>query len=127
MTETAKDAAEEGPIPEPADSTVQPAEDGPEAAAAPEKPKRKARDYGRIVTRGLMMIVFVIFVALAEYVLILVAVVQFAWMLLTGQPNEAIKSFGRSLAEWMAEAARFQSAVSEDKPFPWKSWPGTSL
>lgn len=127
MTDTPRDAAEED-TPTASDGAPQPAADAaPGTEATPEKSRRRPRDYGRIVTRGLMMLVFAIFVALAEYVLLLVAVVQFAWMLLTGQPNEAIKSFGRSLAEWMAEAARFQSAVSEDKPFPWKSWPGTTL
>lgn len=123
MTDKPEDMA-----PAPAEAgEPEPAEAAAAEAAEPKAPRRKPREYGRIVTRGLMMLVFVIFVALAEYVLILLAVLQFAWMLLTGQPNEALKNFGRSLAEWMAEAARFQSAASEDKPFPWKSWPGTTL
>jgi hypothetical protein len=50
-------------------------------------------------------------------------VVQFLWLLFKGERNEFIAQFGRSLAEWLHDAARFLTAGSEEKPFPWKPWP----
>jgi hypothetical protein len=35
------------------------------------------------------------------------------------QPNAEIAAFGKRLGLWLAQAARFQTAASEDKPWPW--------
>ena len=44
------------------------------------------------------------------------------WLVLLtgkGKPNEQIAAFGNSLGSWLAKAAKFQTAASEDKPWPW--------
>ncbi len=73
--------------------------------------------------RGLFMLLFVIGLGAGQAILNLVALLQFGWLLFTGGPNRQRAQFGKSLAKWLAEAARFQSAASEDKPFPWAPWP----
>jgi hypothetical protein len=49
-----------------------------------------------------------------------VTVVQFVIMLVNnGDRNERLADFGTDLGIWMAKAARYQSAASEVKPWPW--------
>jgi hypothetical protein len=92
----------------------------PAAAAPTDKPQK---DTGKILLRALLMLVVAVFMALAENVLILIALIQALWMLFTGAPNGAVRDFGTSLGTWMKQAANFQSAATEDKPFPWTPWP----
>lgn len=73
--------------------------------------------------RGLIMFGFLIFFGVAEALLALVAILQFLWLVVTGAPNMALRFFGESLAVWAADAVRFQSCMTEEKPFPWKPWP----
>jgi hypothetical protein len=52
-----------------------------------------------------------------------VTVLQFLWLVFTGAPNRFLLGFGRSLAGWLAETARFMTCASDEKPFPWQPWP----
>ncbi len=72
--------------------------------------------------RGLWMLAFAVFFAIAETVLLLVAVVQFLWMLLAGRKNDGLAEFGTGLGRWLHDVALFQSAASEARPFPWGKW-----
>lgn len=70
--------------------------------------------------RGLMMLLIAILVWVAQTVLQFLTLVQFILMLVDkGKPNAQIASFGKSLGGWLAKAARFQTAESEEKPWPW--------
>ncbi len=73
--------------------------------------------------RALYLIFFMIAFGFGESVLGLIAVVQFIWLLATGEPNANLRRFGSSLARWFADVVRFLTCASEDKPFPWKDWP----
>lgn len=75
--------------------------------------------------RGLLMLLFAIAFGIGQALLNLIAIVQFFWLLFVGAPNRFLVSFGRSLAIWFADVARFLSCVSDEIPFPWKSWPDT--
>ncbi|WP_204114923.1 DUF4389 domain-containing protein [Shimia biformata] len=81
------------------------------------------RDDG-IWMRGLYMLVFALLFAIAEAVLIAVAVLQFGWMLFAKEKNRHIAGFGRDLGRWLAQVADFQSGASDQKPFPWERWGG---
>jgi len=72
--------------------------------------------------RGLQMLLFVILVYLAQWVLLIAAVVQFFWLLFAREKNGHIASFGNAFGKWLNDVARFQTAVSEDKPFPFRPW-----
>lgn len=73
--------------------------------------------------RGLFMLLFGIAFGVGQFVLNTLTVVQFLWLLFTGAPNELLVRFGRSLAAWLADVARFMTCASDDKPFPWRPWP----
>jgi len=58
--------------------------------------------------------------SLANTVLTLVTVMQFVIQIVSqGKPNERLAEFGTSLGIWIAKAARYQTAASEVKPWPW--------
>ena len=80
---------------------------------------RERRD---IWMRGLWMLLFAFFFGLAETLLLVIAVVQFFWMLLAGERNGQIAELGRGLALWLADVARFQSGASDARPFPCAKW-----
>ena len=70
--------------------------------------------------RLLYMILIAIMISVAQTVLGVVTVIQFVVMLINkGEPNERLAEFGTDLGIWIAKAARFQTAASEVKPWPW--------
>ena len=70
--------------------------------------------------RLLFMVLIAFLMGAAQTVLSVVALVQLINMVIDkGKPNAQIAEFGKGLGEWLAKAARFQTAQSEDKPWPW--------
>lgn len=73
-----------------------------------------------LAMRLLYLILLGILLGAAIVVLHVVTAVQFIIMLVDrGQPNSQIAAFGKSLGSWLSTAVRFQTAQSEDKPWPW--------
>ena len=73
-----------------------------------------------MLLRLLYMVLIAIMINLAQTVLFVATVVQFVIMLVGNkQPNERLADFGTGLGIWVAKAARFQTAGSEVKPWPW--------
>ncbi|MBL4812405.1 MAG: DUF4389 domain-containing protein [Rhodobacteraceae bacterium] len=80
-------------------------------------PKQPAES---IWKRLLWMVLIAIMISLAQTVLLVTMIIQFVIMLTNkGEPNERISEFGTSLGIWIAKAARFQTAGSEVRPWPW--------
>jgi len=70
--------------------------------------------------RVLWIFVIVFMISVAQTVLLVVAVLQVIIMLTSkGRPNEELADFGCMVGAWVAKAARFQSAASDVKPWPW--------
>ena len=70
--------------------------------------------------RLLYLVLIWIMLSVAQTVLTLLTVVQFVIMLVnTGERNKRLADFGTDLGIWMAKAARYQSAASQVKPWPW--------
>ena len=70
--------------------------------------------------RLVYMILIAIMISLAQTVLGVATVVQFVVMLLNKkEPNKRLADFGTDLGIWIAKAARYQTAASEVKPWPW--------
>ena len=92
-----------------------------ETKAPDDKPT--ARD---VWMRGLFMLILIIGFAVGQWLLNLLALVQFLWLLVARAPNEFLARFGNSLAIWLAEVGRFLTCATDDKPFPWRAWPGSA-
>jgi hypothetical protein len=76
---------------------------------------------------GLYMLLFIAVFFVFTTFLVILALVQFLWLLFVREPNHILVQFGNSLSIWFSEVTRFLSCVSEDRPFPWGSWPDTDL
>ncbi|PCJ10546.1 MAG: hypothetical protein COB16_00600 [Rhodobacteraceae bacterium] len=73
-----------------------------------------------ILLRLVYMVLIAVMISLAQTVLGAATVVQFVIMLVNNkQPNERLADFGTDLGIWIAKAARFQTAASDVKPWPW--------
>ena len=71
---------------------------------------------------GLIMLILVLLVNLAQTVLGISAILQFLWMLFAKERNAGIARFGQGLAHWLAVTARFLTGESDERPFPWRPW-----
>ena len=78
---------------------------------------------GPVWRRGGISLLVLIAVEIGQFLMNLAAVVQFGWMLVTGRPNAFLKEFGKSLSAWLRQASAFVTCASEERPFPWSSWP----
>lgn len=77
-------------------------------------------DDENIFVRLIYMLLIAIMISIAQTVLGVATVVQFVVMLINNKkPNERLAEFGTDLGIWIAKAARFQTAASDVKPWPW--------
>jgi hypothetical protein len=73
-----------------------------------------------IFVRLIYMLLIAILISIAQTILGVLTVVQFVVMLINNKkPNERLAEFGTDLGIWIAKAARFQTAASDVKPWPW--------
>ena len=80
----------------------------------------ESKEPGNMLQRFIYMLLVAIMISLAQTVLGVATIVQFVIMLVNKkQPNERLADFGTDLGVWIAKAARFQTAASNVKPWPW--------
>jgi len=73
--------------------------------------------------RGLFMLLLLLAFGIAQGLLWLLAIVQFLWLIFSGEANVNLARFGKSLSLWLAELVRFVTCATEERPFPWAPWP----
>ncbi|WP_375254860.1 DUF4389 domain-containing protein [Yoonia sp.] len=77
-------------------------------------------DYDNIWIRLLNMVIIAVLMSMASTLLGIMTVAQFLIMVFNNrQPNEQLAGMGTTMGVWMAKAARYQTADSEVKPWPW--------
>ncbi len=103
------------------DTAQDPAIDpGPRVQAEPDAPRSTHPATKAVWMRGLFMLAIAVLYGLAQTALHVMTLVQFIVMLTgKGVPNPQIASFGKTMGDWQAKAARFQTAQTEEKPWPW--------
>ncbi|ABG33166.1 DUF4389 domain-containing protein [Roseobacter denitrificans] len=73
-----------------------------------------------LLERLIYVLIIAVMISFAQTVLGVMTVIQFIIMLVNNkQPNERIADFGTDLGIWVAKAARYQTAASTVKPWPW--------
>ncbi|WP_168192298.1 DUF4389 domain-containing protein [Pararhodobacter marinus] len=76
--------------------------------------------FPQLVPRLLWIIVITMLISVAQSILFAVAMLQMLIMVVNrGRPNDELGDFGSMVGAWVAKAARYQSAASEQKPWPW--------
>lgn len=74
--------------------------------------------------RGVFMLLFAFFLSVAKLVAGAVVVVQFLFTVFTGEINDNLKQFGLGLSRYVFQIMMYLTYNSEEKPFPFKPWPG---
>lgn len=83
-----------------------------------DEPAEDERD--SLLLRLVYVVLIALMISVAQTVLGVVTIIQFIVMIINkNEPNEQLAEFGTSLGIWIAKAARFQTAASEVKPWPW--------
>ncbi|MDJ1015414.1 MAG: DUF4389 domain-containing protein [Paracoccaceae bacterium] len=78
------------------------------------------KDEENVFLRLVYMVIIWAMLSIAQTILTFCTVVQFVIMLINNKnPNERLGEFGTDLGVWIAKAARFQTAASNVKPWPW--------
>lgn len=100
------------------------------AMDADERETRKPSDLEKNVTsrstwlRLVFMILFALIYGLTRFVTAFVVVIQFLYVLITGNRNEQLRQFGHSLAIYSYQIVDYLTFNTETKPFPFDSvWP----
>ncbi len=76
--------------------------------------------------RLFFMFVFTLLYGLSRVVIGAVVVIQFFYVLLTGETKEELKTFGHSLAIYSYEIIEYLTFNTNDKPFPLDgAWPAS--
>ena len=73
--------------------------------------------------RGLFMLLFVALYNVAAVLIGAVAILQFAWKLVSGETNPRLLSFGEDLSRYFYQILRYLTFNTEEKPFPFADWP----
>ena len=74
--------------------------------------------------RLVFIVVFAVAWWITEFVLTAVIIIQFLWVLFTGQPNEKLRGFGQSLSRYAYQIFRYMTFNSDERPFPFDlDWP----
>ncbi len=78
------------------------------------------KDYENIWLRLLNMVIIAVLMSMASTLLGFMTVAQFLIMVFNKrEPNDQLAEMGTTMGVWMAKAARYQTAASEVKPWPW--------
>ncbi len=103
------------------------ATDGDISGHSDVEPEKQSGSQGNrdIWYRGFFMLVFAILFNFAQTLLVIAAIIQFISLLITKRPNQVVTDFGDQLSTWFQRVAKFQTTVTDEKPFPWSKWGDT--
>ena len=73
--------------------------------------------------RFAFMVLFAIILSVVSYLIGLLVLLQFIFVLVTGQDNSKVRSFCSSLSVFISQTLQFLTYNSEEKPFPFADWP----
>lgn len=87
-----------------------------------EEKKASLKDTG---IRLLFVILFAAIYTVAELVIAALVILQFGFKLVTGETNEKLQDFSRSMNKFVYQILQFVTFNSDDKPFPFDEWPSS--
>jgi len=75
------------------------------------------------VSRALFTILYLIIIRLISMVLFVIAITQYIYSWLTGEPNDKILYFTESLAEYSRQLVAYVGFNTDERPWPVGDWP----
>ncbi|MDV6348059.1 DUF4389 domain-containing protein [Nitrosomonas sp. Is35] len=76
--------------------------------------------------RGLFMLFFMFIYGFSNSLVIGILFFQFATLILTGKTNEFLLGFSQRLSIYIHQIINFLTFNSEQRPFPFSTWPNAS-
>lgn len=73
--------------------------------------------------RSLFMVLFFIVYRIVDLLVLLVAISQWFYVLLSGDSNQGLNSFAKGLSLYVAQIINYLSYNTEEKPYPFSDWP----
>lgn len=73
--------------------------------------------------RGLLTLLFLAILWFVRLIVVILAVFQFVFAIVTGGPNRRLLPFGRGVAAYMQQMVTFVTWNTETRPFPFAPWP----
>ncbi len=73
--------------------------------------------------RGLYMLLFLVFYAVAKVIIFTVIAFQFILILLTARTNDRLVKLGQSLSTYIYQLLTFLTFNSDQHPYPFGAWP----
>ncbi|WP_075184761.1 DUF4389 domain-containing protein [Teredinibacter haidensis] len=73
--------------------------------------------------RLIFMLLFAMLLHVAGAIMWIICALQFLFVLGTGRDNSNLRSLGSSLSAFIHQGLNFVSYNTEEKPFPFNSWP----
>ena len=94
------------------------------SSSAEENPLKKNLRSKSIWMRLLFMLVITFLYSVSRIIVGAVVVVQFFWVLFTGETNQKLQVFGKSLATYTNQIILYLTFNTEERPFPFDlDWP----
>lgn len=94
------------------------------SSSAEESPLAKNLKSKSIWMRLLFMLVITFLYSVSRIIVGAVVVVQFFWVLFTGETNQKLRVFGKSLATYTNQIILYLTFNTEERPFPFDlDWP----
>ena len=74
--------------------------------------------------RLFFMLVITLLYSVSRIVVGAVVIMQFFWVLISGETNQKLKSFGQALATYTMQIIQYLTFNTEERPFPFDAdWP----
>jgi len=84
--------------------------------------KKESTINSEVLTRILLTLLFALIGWVSLWVFGAVVLVQFGFLLITGELNKNLKAFNGELGDYLADIINYVSFQKEEKPFPFQSW-----
>lgn len=76
--------------------------------------------------RVLFVLLFAVIYSVAEIVIVTVVLLQFGFVLITGERNKKLLDFGANLSTFVYQILRYVSFNTDERPFPFTDWPSVT-
>jgi len=73
--------------------------------------------------RSVFMVLFFVVYRIVDILVLLVAISQWLYVLLSGDANQGLRKFAQGLSLYVAQIINYLSYNSEEKPYPFSDWP----
>ena len=84
--------------------------------------KQQAKISNEVLTRIFVTLLFALIGWVSLWVFGVVVLVQFGFLLITGNLNKNLKAFNGELGDYLADIIKYVSFQNDDKPFPFQGW-----